>query len=83
MLIRPLILTIKQRQGDIFRGEVEYVTSINDKGRFDVLPEHTNFSSLIKDFIKYKISGGDIKNMKIENAVMRVYESKVDIFLGI
>ena len=83
MQATPLILTVKSREGDVFSGNVRTVTSNNDKGRFDVLSFHAHFISLIKDYVEY--IGLDNKKgvIPIRDAVMRVEENKVDVFMGI
>lgn len=83
MPTRPLILTVKNRDGVIFSGEVASITSYNDKGKFDILPEHANFISLIKTTMIIRLKNGQQQEMVIENGVMRVLADKVDIYLGI
>jgi F0F1-type ATP synthase epsilon subunit len=83
MQIKPLILTVKSRNGVILAGTFKSVTSNNDKGRFDVLSYHANFISLIRDYVEY-IGFDDKKGMlPIRDAVMRVDDNKVDVFMGI
>lgn len=83
MLVKPLILTIKSREGDVFKGTVKTITSNNDRGRFDVLSYHANFISLIKDYVEYISLDGKLNTIPIRDAVMRVEENKVDVFMGI
>lgn len=83
MQIKPLILTVKSRDGTVFSGTVKTVTSNNEKGRFDVLSYHANFISLVKDYIEY--IGNDNKKNKIpiRDAVMQVNDNVVDVYMGI
>ena len=83
MQIKPLILTIKSREGDVFNEAVKTITSNNDRGRFDVLSYHANFISLIKDYIEYISLDDKVNKIPIRDAVMRVEENKVDVFMGI
>ena len=83
MQIKPLILTIKSRNGVILTGTFKSVTSNNDKGRFDVLSYHANFISLIRDYVEYISFDGKKGMLPIRDAVMRVDDNKVDIFMGI
>ena len=83
MQIKPLILTVKSREGDVFNGEVKNVTSINDKGRFDVLSYHANFISLIHDYIEYRGVDDKIGKIPIRDAVMRISSNRVDVFIGL
>jgi F0F1-type ATP synthase epsilon subunit len=83
MQIKPLILTVKSREGDVIKAKVKTVTSNNDRGRFDVLSYHANFISLIRDYVEYVDMEGKTNKILIRDAVMRVDENKVDIFMGI
>ena len=83
MQIKPLILTVKSRDGDLFIGQVKTVTSVNDKGKFDVLSYHANFISLIRDYIEYKGADDKVGKIPIRDAVMRVNSNKVDVFIGL
>lgn len=65
-----LDLVIRNKLGIIYNDKVEAVSSKNDKGIFDILPEHENFISVIKE-------------MKIENGILRAYKNRVNIYIGI
>lgn len=80
----PLILLkIQTREGVSFNEKVKAITSFNERGVFDVLPEHENFISVIKDKIIIHTTDGQDKEMKIDNGVLKVYENEAHIFLGI
>ncbi|OGM12665.1 hypothetical protein A3A76_04485 [Candidatus Woesebacteria bacterium RIFCSPLOWO2_01_FULL_39_23] len=83
MQASPLILTVKNREGILFSGEVMSLTSYNDKGKFDILSKHANFISLIKKNIEYRLKTGEIKKIDVDNAVLKVIDNKVDVYLGI
>ncbi len=78
-----LFLTILTRQGILFDSEVESVSSTNEEGRFDVLREHTQFISIVKDKITIRLLDGKIQEVPVDNAVMRVKAGKIQVFLGI
>lgn len=79
---KPLILLkIQTKEGVSFNDSVKAVTSFNEKGIFDVLPEHENFISVIKDKIIIHTKDGGIKEMKIDNGVLKVYGNEAHIFL--
>ena len=78
-----LDVTMKSRKKKFFEGKAESVTSNNDDGVFNVLPQHANFITMIKDFVKIGLENGDTKDFEITNGVLRVYEGKVDIFLTV
>lgn len=78
-----LVLKIQTKTGVSFDNKVKAVTSFNDKGIFDVLPEHENFISVIKDKIIIHQLDGQDKEMKITNGVLKVNSNEAHIFLGL
>ncbi len=76
-------LSVRAREANVYEGEIEYLTSYNDRGKFDVLPEHANFISLIKDRIIFKEAGGDEREIPVRQAVLRVVDDAAKVFLGI
>lgn len=77
-----LFVVIKDRENTIFQDKVKAVTSFNEIGVFDVLPQHAHFISLIKDnIILHKDNGRE--EIKIEGGVMKVFEDKVEIYIGV
>ena len=78
-----ILLRIQTKEGISFNENVKAVTSFNEKGIFDVLPQHENFISVIKDKIIIHTTDGKDKEIKIDNGVLRVYENEADIFLGL
>lgn len=78
-----LNLTIKTREKVVFEGDVKALTSFNQVGPFDVLPEHANFISLIEKSLIIHNANGTKREIKFDIALLRVVENKVEIFLGI
>ena len=66
-----------------FQGAAAAVSSENKIGKFDILPEHTNFISLI--FNKLTIHLLDEKKIDyaFNRGVLEVSENLVKVFLGI
>ena len=79
------LLKVKVRDSEniIFEGEVDRVSSYNEVGRFDVYPLHANFISIIGRELALYNQSKVIKELKLEQAVMKVKEDIVHIFLGI
>jgi len=76
-------LTMRGREGAQFiKEEVFAVTSKNQKGVFDVLPEHENFITIIKDFVIVHKKQKDKQEIKIGTGVLKVTNNIVNIFLG-
>lgn len=78
-----ILLKIQTKEGMPFNDKVKAVTTYNDKGTFDVLPEHENFISVIKNKIIIHMLDGKDKEMKIDTGVLKVYTNEVHIFLGL
>jgi len=78
-----LLLTVRNREQVLINEEVKSLSSFNDKGVFDVLPEHTNFISLIHRFLAVRRLNGETLQIRLENGIMRVYREKIDVFLGL
>lgn len=67
----------------VYDGPAAAVSSVNKIGPFDILPEHENFITLLKE--KVVIHGVDGKDTEIpcENGLLEVSENVVRVFLGI
>ncbi|OGM15210.1 hypothetical protein A2V56_04290 [Candidatus Woesebacteria bacterium RBG_19FT_COMBO_42_9] len=78
-----LYLKVRNRELLIFDGPVKSVTSFNDKGFFDVLPQHANFISLIRRLLAFRDTGDQKREIKFDSAIMRVYRENIDVYLGI
>jgi hypothetical protein len=87
-------LKVASREGIVFEGDVDSITSFNEKGKFDVLASHANFISLIKNGLTVREVGGtegkDTAGKKVigkeigfDNALIRVRENNVEVYLGI
>lgn len=78
-----LKVIVQDTEKIIFQGEVDRVTSYNDVGRFDVYPMHANFISIIKQGVDLYLHHQKIKELTLEQAIMKVKKNEVHIFLGI
>ena len=79
----PLTVTVRNREKIFYQDSAKGVTSYNAKGKFDILPEHVNFISIItKQIIIYK-PDNTTQEFKISTGVLKVNKNDVQIFLGI
>lgn len=76
-------VVVRDTQNIIFEGEVERISSFNEMGRFDVFPMHANFISIIHQELTLFHEHKKVKELKLEQAVMKVKKDIVHIFLGI
>ena len=81
---KPVIfVVVRTKEGVMFKDKVKAVTSYNEKGPFDVLPEHENFISLINQHLVIHTMDGKENEIKVDNAIIKVYKNEVHIFLGL
>ena len=81
---KAINLTILDRSGSVMQSQQVFaVTSVNQKGPFDVLPEHENFISIIKDRIIVHKTRKDKQEIKIETGILEATSNNVKIFLGL
>ncbi|MEX0617056.1 MAG: hypothetical protein WD231_04595 [Candidatus Woykebacteria bacterium] len=66
-----------------YKGKASSISTQNDLGPFDVLPQHANLISLIKDRIIVRTVDGKGVNYQFRNGVLEVSNNVVKIFLGI
>ena len=76
-------VVVRDTQTVLFDGEVDRITSFNEMGRFDVYPTHANFISILKQQITLYNKHEKVKELAVEQAVMKVKKDEVHIFLGI
>ena len=66
-----------------FSGKAVAVTSKNKKGKFDVLPFHANFISVIEELLIVHQPDKREVSLKLQKGVMKVQEDTVHILIGI
>lgn len=76
-------LTVREKENILFEDEIMAITSFNEKGIFDILPLHENFISIIKNSVIIHKKGGKREVLKIESGILKVFENRINIYLGI
>lgn len=76
-------LTVRDTENVVFEGDVDRITSYNEVGTFDVYPMHANFISILRKQIDLYNNHKKIKELKIEQAVMKIKRDVASIYLGI
>lgn len=66
-----------------FQGEVDRISSFNEVGPFDIYPMHANFISIIRKKLTLYRKHEKIEDINLEQAVMKVKQDAIEIFLGI
>jgi F0F1-type ATP synthase epsilon subunit len=84
-MVNPSSLTvvIKNKERILFSGQAQAITSVNDKGPFDILCQHENFISLIKEKIIIHITLQEKKEIQIESGIVRAYNDKVFAYVSL
>ena len=80
---QTLNVNIRSRKKNFFTGKTFSVTSINNKGEFDILPLHANFISLIKNYVILSKGTENEQKFALSTGVLRVKENRVDVFLDV
>ncbi len=81
--MQDISVTIFGLESVIYQGRVSALTSVNEKGKFDVLPLHSNFISIVKDYLILHERQGSEKEFKLSRGVLRIVNNEVTIFLGL
>jgi F0F1-type ATP synthase epsilon subunit len=76
-------LLIRDKQRVLFQGNASAVSTKNANGLLDILPEHINFISLVKDFIHVMKIDGTKSEFAIDMGIVKVYQNEVHVYLGI
>ena len=78
-----LSVTVKSLKETLFEGNAVAVSSHNEKGTFDILPQHANFICLINRGVTvHQENHSDIR-IPLESAVLKVRGDKVSILIDI
>ncbi len=80
---KSLHLIVRTPEKTVYEGEAKAVSSVNEKGPFDVLSAHQNFITLIKENLSIIDASGEKQDFPVQGGVMRVHENEVTIFLGV
>ena len=78
-----LMVTVRTRLGLAFEGELAAVSSFNQVGPFDVLPEHSNFVTMIAKKLTLHRADGKDEEINVDKGVMMVEKNRVTVFIGI
>jgi len=76
-------LIIRKKERVLFDGDVRAFSSFNEKGVFDILYEHSNFISLIRDKCVIHKVDGTSSEIKVEQGIVNAFDNKVTVYLGV
>lgn len=78
-----LRVLFRTREKIILQGEAHAVSSLNNSGKFDILPHHINFITMITDYVKIYLPDKRMLEFHIKSGVMRVLNDNVEIYVGV
>lgn len=81
----PNVLDVEIRSPDkmLFKGDAQAISSRNEVGPFDVLPQHENFISIINGKITVWTGKHQKQEIESESAIMKAKSNVVRVFLGV
>lgn len=79
------LLTVIVREKDkiVFNGSAKSITSTNEKGRFDILPLHTNFVSIIRETLELIKPDNSLHKIPIQRGILRIKENHIEVYIGL
>ena len=81
---KSLQVSISSADELIWEGEAQSVSSENQEGKFDILPGHANFITMIAGKpITIRIDARDEEKYTYKNAVIYALEDRVKIYVNI
>ena len=78
-----LVVYIRSRNKSFYKGPIRSLTALNDTGEFDVLPQHANFITLIKDYIILDKDYETEQKFDIESGVLSVLGENINAYIGV
>ncbi len=78
-----LNVTVKGPAKQEFQGLAYSITSLNKRGKFDILPFHVNFITLIKDYVIIQQQDKKMITFPLTTGVIKVSDDNVKILIGI
>lgn len=70
-----------ESDGLLWQGKAYAVSSINSQGAFDILPQHANFITMLKNQpIRISREDGTVRTIKLKQAVLYVQNNIVSIY---
>ena len=81
-LASNLTVVVRNKDKVLYSGQAYAVTAVNEKGNFDILAEHENFITIIKEKVIIHPTLKENKEIQIENGIIRVYKDKVYVYVN-
>lgn len=76
-----VFLTPNYKKELLFSGNIRSLSSFNNEGAFDVLPQHENFVTILKDKIVLVDENNNRRQFNVERALIEVSDNIVRVFM--
>ena len=76
-------VTIRTPDSVVFQGRAKSISSRNNAGAFDILPEHANMITLIENQPIQIVTDAGTRKFTFEKAVIAVKDNSVSIYANI
>lgn len=81
---RSLIVRVISPKGLLYSGQAKSVSSVNSAGNFDILPEHANFITIIKNSpVIIRTSKDEVVKFDLDLSVLYTSNNNVNIYTQI
>lgn len=77
----PIFLFLRSKKGIVINTQVKSVSSYNRLGKFDILPIHAQFISLIEGNVSITHMDGKVEDIPVGTGIVKVVQNNVSIFL--
>ena len=82
-IVEKIHVTVRNRTKVLFDDDAKSVTSKNDTGVFDVIPQHSNFISLISTPLVIRTLDGQKHEITFNNGLLKVKDGTVHCYVDL
>lgn len=81
---KQLQVAVLSPEGPVFEGGVDAVSAVNKTGRFDVLPQHANFITIIEGkLLLHTQRRRQTREIEVKRGILYCHSNKVEVFLSV
>lgn len=78
-----ITVSVRDPERVIFEGRCSSLTAVNSEGKFDILPRHVGFITLISGRLVLSVYKGSDVTIDFESGVLRCMNDIVSVYLGL
>ena len=76
-------VTVRDRNRVIYEADATAITTYNETGLFDILPQHANFISLVEKSLVVHTVDGKKTTITINNGLLKVKDNAVHCYVNL